>query len=102
MNDCASAGENQIRGCSLSRAIGAITPQHSQHLIIFVKKSVAIPTIVMTILSLLMLKIISSVYKFESTLQLFFLISLIGCLGGVVFSVTLFRNKFISKLGKLF
>ncbi|EMS76394.1 IS256/ISEf1 family transposase [Enterococcus durans IPLA 655] len=43
MNDCASAGENQIRGCSLSRAIGAITPQHSQHLIIFVKKSVAIP-----------------------------------------------------------
>ncbi|EKE5020846.1 polysaccharide biosynthesis protein, partial [Enterococcus faecalis] len=42
-------------------------------------------TIVMTILSLLMLKIISSVYKFESTLQLFFLISLIGCLGGVVF-----------------
>ncbi|OUK39229.1 transposase, partial [Enterococcus faecium] len=44
MNDCASAGENQIRGCSLSRAIGAITPQHSQHLIIFVKKSVAIPT----------------------------------------------------------
>ncbi|MDU2215744.1 MAG: hypothetical protein E7E38_18880, partial [Enterococcus avium] len=32
-----------IRGCSLSRAIGAITPQHSQHLIIFVKKSVAIP-----------------------------------------------------------
>ncbi|HIC7126511.1 TPA: polysaccharide biosynthesis C-terminal domain-containing protein [Enterococcus faecalis] len=59
-------------------------------------------TIVMTILSLLMLKIISSVYKFESTLQLFFLISLIGCLGGVVFSVTLFRNKFISKLGKLF
>ncbi|MDT2395783.1 hypothetical protein P7D58_19410, partial [Enterococcus avium] len=25
------------------RAIGAITPQHSQHLIIFVKKSVAIP-----------------------------------------------------------
>ncbi|WP_063610282.1 transposase, partial [Enterococcus faecium] len=35
---------NQIRGCSLSRAIGAITPQHSQHLIIFVKKSVAIPT----------------------------------------------------------
>ncbi|MFS0974009.1 MULTISPECIES: CD1871A family CXXC motif-containing protein, partial [Enterococcus] len=42
--DCASAGENQIRGCSLSRAIGAITPQHSQHLIIFVKKSVAIPT----------------------------------------------------------
>ncbi|WP_242328555.1 hypothetical protein, partial [Enterococcus avium] len=24
-------------------AIGAITPQHSQHLIIFVKKSVAIP-----------------------------------------------------------
>ncbi|WP_220094613.1 hypothetical protein, partial [Enterococcus faecalis] len=42
-NDCASAGENQIRGCSLSRAIGAITPQHSQHLIIFVKKSVAIP-----------------------------------------------------------
>ncbi|OUK12249.1 transposase, partial [Enterococcus faecium] len=28
MNDCASAGENQIRGCSLSRAIGAITPQH--------------------------------------------------------------------------
>ncbi|MDY6577933.1 polysaccharide biosynthesis C-terminal domain-containing protein, partial [Clostridioides difficile] len=59
-------------------------------------------TIVMTILSLLMLKIISSVYKFESTLQLFFLIILIGCLGGVVFSVTLFRNKFISKLGKLF
>ncbi|WP_229784875.1 iron-sulfur cluster biosynthesis family protein [Enterococcus faecium] len=45
MNDCASAGENQIRGCSLSRAIVAITPQHSQHLIIFVKKSVAIPTI---------------------------------------------------------
>lgn len=43
MNDCASAGKNQIRGCSLSRAIGAITPQHSQHLIIFVKKSVAIP-----------------------------------------------------------
>ncbi len=43
MNDCASAGENQIRGCSLSRAIVAITPQHSQHLIIFVKKSVAIP-----------------------------------------------------------
>ncbi|WP_316471550.1 hypothetical protein, partial [Enterococcus faecium] len=42
-NDCASAGENQIRGCSLSRAIVAITPQHSQHLIIFVKKSVAIP-----------------------------------------------------------
>ncbi|WP_411376791.1 transposase, partial [Enterococcus faecium] len=31
-----------IRGCSLSRAIGAITPQHSQHLIIFVKKSVTI------------------------------------------------------------
>ncbi|KKJ68067.1 transposase [Enterococcus faecium MRSN 11639] len=31
-----------MRGCSLSRAIGAITPQHSQHLIIFVKKSVAI------------------------------------------------------------
>ena len=27
----------------MSRAIGAITPQHSQHLIIFVKKSVAIP-----------------------------------------------------------
>ncbi|WP_250551185.1 hypothetical protein, partial [Enterococcus faecium] len=44
MNDCASAGENQIRGCSLSRAIVAITPQHSQHLIIFVKKSVAIPS----------------------------------------------------------
>ncbi|KKJ70653.1 transposase [Enterococcus faecium MRSN 11639] len=31
-----------MRGCSLSRAIGAITPQHSQHLIIFVKKSVTI------------------------------------------------------------
>ncbi len=29
----------------MSRAIGAITPQHSQHLIIFVKKSVAIPNL---------------------------------------------------------
>ena len=89
MNDCASAGENQIRGCSLSRAIGAITPQHSQHLIIFVKKSVAIPMVPKHYLLRLQLSIRFRVMLFRMVPKQTFLIWLfLPC-----FIVMLFKNK---------
>jgi O-antigen/teichoic acid export membrane protein len=59
-------------------------------------------TVVMTALSLIAFKFISSISVFESTAQLVILIFTVGCLGGLTFVLILFRQKFISKLSNFF